>query len=209
MDKMILKKTLKDWFIVTRPWSFPVSIVPIVASIAYLYWMGQDAGYTFYWTRALIALLSMIMFHAGGNLISDYMDYKRGVDREGIVCVQTLVSGLFTSREVFLLGLIFLSMATLLGLYLAYVCGLPILILGIIGLCTTSFYSYFKYRALGDLIIFCNFAVLPIIGMSFVFVGEFIPSILTLILPVGLITVAVLHINNTRDILPDAQAGTK
>ena len=36
-EKNMNKRTFKDWFIATRPWSFPASAMPIIVSIAYLF----------------------------------------------------------------------------------------------------------------------------------------------------------------------------
>ena len=36
------KHSLKDWMIAVRPWSFPASSMPVVVTLAYLYWMRQD-----------------------------------------------------------------------------------------------------------------------------------------------------------------------
>ncbi|MCD8284712.1 MAG: prenyltransferase, partial [Prevotellaceae bacterium] len=62
------------------------------------------------------------------------------------------------------------------------------------------------YRALGDLVIFVTYAFLPTIGTSFVAAGFIDWSVMWIAVPVGLITVAILHANNTRDIRTDGRA---
>ena len=39
------KHSLKDWMIAVRPWSFPASSMPVVVTLAYLYWMQQDINW--------------------------------------------------------------------------------------------------------------------------------------------------------------------
>ena len=39
-----MKHSLKEWFVVTRYWSFPVSTMPVVATFAYLFSMGMLPG---------------------------------------------------------------------------------------------------------------------------------------------------------------------
>ena len=39
------KHSLKDWMIAVRPWSFPASSMPVVVTLAYLYWMRQDINW--------------------------------------------------------------------------------------------------------------------------------------------------------------------
>ena len=80
------KHTWKDWLLAVRPWSFPASAMPVAVTLAYLWWAGEAVN----WTNGVWALLNIIVFHAAGNTWSDYFDYRRGVDREGIAGVPTL-----------------------------------------------------------------------------------------------------------------------
>lgn len=73
----------------------------------------------------------------------------------------------------------------------------------------TLLYPVLKYHALGDLDIFLTYSVLPILGTSYVATGSIAEKVLWLILPIGLITVGILHINNARDIEHDKRAGIK
>jgi len=70
-------------------------------------------------------------------------------------------------------------------------------------------YSFLKYRALGDLAIFLAFALLPAIGVGRVVAGRYLPETMLVVLPVGLITVSIVHANNWRDIASDRAAGIK
>lgn len=63
------KHSLKDWMIAVRPWSFPASSMPVVVTLAYLYWMQQDIN----WVNGIWALLNIVVFHAAGNTWSDYL----------------------------------------------------------------------------------------------------------------------------------------
>ena len=63
-----------------------------------------------------------------------------------------------------------------------------------------------KYRALGDVVIFLAYALLPTLGTCYVATGVVDWNVLWIALPVGLITVAILHANNTRDMRTDARA---
>jgi 1,4-dihydroxy-2-naphthoate octaprenyltransferase len=64
-----------------------------------------------------------------------------------------------------------------------------------------------KFNALGDLDIFLTYSVLPILGTSYVATGSIIEKALWLVIPIGLITVGILHINNARDMEQDKRAG--
>lgn len=62
---------------------------------------------------------------------------------------------------------------------------------------------------LGELVIFLCFGPLLMLGASVLLVGPLTPwvDISFLSLPIGLVTVAILHANNTRDIEADLAAG--
>ncbi|WP_291530764.1 prenyltransferase [Bacteroides sp. UBA939] len=197
------KHSLKDWLIAVRPWSFPASAMPVLVTLVYLYW----AHSTILWVNGLLALASIIFFHASGNAWSDYFDFEKGVDREDTFGVKTLTSGQFTPREIRNLALGLLVPALALGLWLMYRTGLPLFWIGLGGLACSLLYPWLKYRAFGDAVIFVAYAILPTLGVSYISVGAFIPEVLLIIVPVGLITVAILHANNTRDIETDVRAG--
>lgn len=199
------KHSFKAWLIATRPWSFPASSMPVVATLSYLYWSGESIN----WLIGLWTLLTIVVFHASGNTWSDYFDFKKGVDREDTVGGTSITSGEFQPCEIKRLATWLLAVAVISGLALAYCTGLPTLYFGIGGCVLTLLYPVLKYHALGDLDIFLTYSVLPILGTSYVATGSIAEKVLWLILPIGLITVGILHINNARDIEHDKRAGIK
>lgn len=176
--------------------------MPVVVTLAYLYWTGSDVN----WGVGLWALANILLFHAAGNTWSDYFDYKRGVDAEDTYGMHTLTEGQFTPREVMRLSCLLLSLALLSGLGLLCVTGWPLLYIGLGGLLFTLAYPPLKYCAWGDAVIFITYGILPLLGTSYVTTGRFEWNVLWNALPVGLITVAILHANNTRDIPTDHRA---
>ena len=185
-----------------RPWSFPASAMPVLVTLAYLYW----AHYEVDWLLGLWALVSIVLFHASGNTWSDYYDYRRGVDAPDTFGVKTLTGGMFRPAEVRSLSLCLLGVAVLSGLGLLACSGWPLLFIGGAGLLLSVFYPWLKYHALGDADIFLTYAVLPTLGTSYVATGAVQWPVLWLSVPVGLITVAILHANNTRDTATDLRA---
>lgn len=198
----MVKHSLKDWFIATRPWSFPASLMPVLVTIAYLYWMEVEINIMY----GVCALVGMLLFQAGGNTWSDYYDYKKGVDAADTFGAKILTDGLFAPKEIRSLGFILLSVAVVLGLWLVIRTGLPLLWIGLAGVVCALFYPFFKYHAWGDLLIFIAYAVLPAIGTSYVTTGMMRWDTIWVVVPVGLITVAILHVNNMRDIKTDTRA---
>lgn len=199
------KHSFGEWMIAVRPWSFPASAMPVIVSIAYLFWKGAEIN----WLFGLWALVNIVIFHAAGNTWSDYFDFRKKVDADDTFGAKTLTTGMFTEKEIFRLSLILTIVATAAGLTLMALTGLPLLWIGLGGVLCTLLYPVLKYNALGDLIILLAYAFLPTIGTAFVTTGAIDWSILLIALPVGLITDGILHSNNTRDTLTDKRAGIK
>ena len=199
------KHGFKAWLLATRPWSFPASAMPVLATLAYLFWHGYEIN----WLTGVWALVNIIVFHAAGNTWSDYYDYKRGVDREDTIGGMSIVSGEFQACEIKRLAWILLVIAVVAGVGLMLLAGLPVLYFGLAGCALIVLYPWLKYHALGDLDIFLTYSVLPILGTSYVATGALNYETLWLMLPIGLITVGILHVNNTRDIEQDSRAGIK
>ena len=199
------KHTLKAWFFATRPWAFPASAMPIVVTCAYLFWIRGDVN----WYIGLWAMLSVLLFHAAANCWSDYKDFIKGVDREDTIGGVAITSGEFQPSEIKWLAVSLLVIAMVSGLALMFVAGWHVLWMAIAGCVLTLLYPWFKYHALGDVDIFLTYSLLPILGTSYVATGEFCFETMWLALPVGLITVGILHANNIRDMEQDKRAGIK
>lgn len=195
--------SFKDWVLATRPWSFPASSMPVVVTIAWTWAQGINVN----WWFALWALINIIFVHAAGNVWSDIADYRKGVDAEDTFGVHTLVDKLFTVDEYRRLSLILNAIAIIGGLALVALTGWPLLVIGAIGIALSFLYPRLKYMALGDLVIALCYAFLPMTGTSFIVSGSIHWNVLWLAVPVGLITVAILHANNVRDIETDSRAG--
>ena len=157
------KHSLKDWLIAVRPWSFPASAMPVIVTLAYLYW----AYGVIEWANGLLALAGIVIFHASGNAWSDYFDFERGVDRVDTFGVKTLTSGQFMPLEIRNLAIGLMVPAVMVGLWLVVRTGLPLLWIGLwsfvfvalsvaeisgfrrfryfCSLCHTSYFGYILY----------------------------------------------------------------
>lgn len=203
------KHTIKDWFIVTRYWSFPVSTMPVLATFAYLFSERLLPGGVKPYLVFLLCLLSVVLLHAAGNVLSDWFDYKRGVDNENAFAVPNLVFHHFEPKEYLRFSILLFILGVVSGICIALLSGPTLWIIGGLGVLLTLLYSFLKYHALGDLDIFLVFGILPVIGTAYAVTGVLHWDALVLSLPIGLITVSVLHANNTVDIASDRAAGIK
>ena len=196
------KHTLKDWVMATRPWSFPASAMPVVVTVAYAYWMTHAVD----WWNGVWALVNIVLFHAAGNAWSDYFDYHKEVDAADTFGATAMTQGGFTSKEIYRLSIALLVVSVLGGLGLLWRTGLPLLYVGLGGVCCLLFYPVSKYRALGDVVIFLSYALLPTLGTYYVTTLTIDWRVFYVAIPVGLITVAILHANNLRDVRTDRRA---
>lgn len=202
-----MKHSVKDWILTTRPWSFPASAMPVLATFAYMTWVCSLYGMSIDWVSGVLAIVGIVFFHASGNMLSDVRDYKKGVDKG--LSHMPLVNGSFTTKEYMRLSLTLFVLGCAIGFYIMSRCGWPLLYAAFYGAFFTLTYATFKYFALGDVVIFLSYAVIPILGTTYATISEYYYPALVLALPIGLITVAILHVNNTRDIESDRAAGIR
>ncbi len=196
------KHSMRDWITAVRPWSFPASAMPVVATLGYLFATHDNIN----WVNGVWALVNIIVFHAAGNTWSDYFDYKREVDAGDTFGVRTMTTGQFTPEEIYRLSVVLLAVALLGGVGLLLRTGLPLLYVGVGGLLCSVLYPPLKYKACGDYVIFMAYALLPTIGTVYATTLHFDWRVLYIAVPIGLITVAILHCNNLRDIETDRRA---
>ena len=197
--------TIRDWVLATRPWSFPASTMPVLVAMMFLWAEGMEVK----WWLGIMALVNIVLIHAAGNVWSDYHDFKKGVDADDTYGVRILTDGLFTPREVFRLSVSLQVAAVLMGIVMVCLTGLPLLWFGLTGIALSLLYPPLKYAAFGDVVIMACYALLPMLGTTFICSGEIVSEVLWLAVPVGSITVAILHANNSRDIETDRRAGIR
>ena len=203
------KHNLKEWVAATRYWSFPVSSMPVIATFAYLFSKGM---LPIEWRSLLVFLLSVlgvIVLHSAGNLLSDWADYRSGVDSEQAYAVPNLVFGHFQPVEYLRMSIVLFVLGCLIGVGVVLLSGPAVLLVGAAGVLLTVLYSFLKYHALGDLDIFIIFGILTVLGSTAAATGAIVWDALVLSVPLGIITVSVLHANNTVDIETDGAAGIK
>ena len=203
------KHKLKDWIAITRYWSFPVSSMPVVATFAYLFSRGL---LPLEWKSLAVFLLSLfgvVVLHAAGNLLSDSADYRKGVDSERAHAVPFLVFKQFQPKEYLWLSAVLFVLGCVMGVVVCLLSSPLLLAIGGVGVLLTLLYSFLKYRALGDLDIFIIFGVLIVLGSTVAATGAVVWEALVLSVPLGIITVSVLHANNATDIETDGAAGIR
>ena len=117
----------QTWLLAIRPKTLPAAVAPVLVGMAL-----AQADRVFSLLPALAALAGALLIQIGTNLANDYYDYLKGVDtKERKGPARVAASGLVTLPQLQIaIGLTF-ALAALVGLYLVFVGGWPILILGL------------------------------------------------------------------------------
>ena len=119
------------WWRAVRPFSFTVSVIPPILG-AVLAVLGNP-GLEINWFRLILTLIGCMTAHAGANLLSDYYDYKVHVDREDTFGSSGLLVGkIMQPKQIFKGGVIVISVALGIGLYLVSVTPNGLFLLGLI-----------------------------------------------------------------------------
>jgi 1,4-dihydroxy-2-naphthoate octaprenyltransferase len=198
------------WFKASRPEFFTGSIVPIMVGGALAY---HDRGYL-QWGYLLLSLLALILLHATANLANDYYDHLSGNDEINTEFAtpftggsRVIQQGKAAAGRVLAAALICMAVAALIGIYLAWVRGWVILLIGVIGGLSGFFYTakplQLGYRGFGEIFIGLDFGVLPVLTAYYVQVQHFSWSAFIASLPVAFLIMAILWINQFQDFKAD------
>lgn len=166
----------------------------------------------------LLALFGGIFLHLGANIANDYFDHKSGNDEINKEFVRPFSGGsrmiqlgLLTPRQVLAAALTSFSMAFLIGLYLTWVRGLFVLVLGLIGMFSGIFYTgaplNWAGKGIGEALVGINFGALMTLGAYYVQTTVLSLEPLVASIPVSLLIAAVLYINEFPDYSADKAVG--
>ena len=200
---------LQRWILAARPRTFPAASAPVIATIG----LALNRGY-FRLAPALACLLCALLLQIGANLANDVFDFKKGVDtHERLGPLRVTQAGLLTQGQVYVgMGVVF-GLAALLGVYLAWTAGWPVIAIGVLSILAALAYTGgpypLGYHGLGEVFVFLFFGLAACCGTFFVLTGAFDLVSLWIAVPLGLLTVAILIVNNLRDIETDRATGKR
>jgi len=197
----------QTWLLASRPKTLPAAAAPVIVGSALAY---ADGSFSF--GAAVACLLAALLLQIGSNLANDVFDYEKGADQgERHGPLRVTQEGLLTPAQVKRGMLLVFGISALLGLYLAWVGGWPILILGVCAILSAVAYTGgpfpLGYHGLGDLFVFIFFGLAAVAGTYYVQTLTVTASVWWMAVVMGLLTVAILVVNNLRDIENDRQAG--
>ncbi len=195
------------WMMAIRPRTLPASAAGVLTGCA----LALRDGH-FQAPAALAALLVALCLQTGSNLANDVFDFERGADvRREHGPLRVTQAGLLTPNQVKTGTWIVFAIAAILGLGLAFEAGWPVIWIGLAAIFSALAYSAgpfpLGYHGLGDVFVFLFFGFASVMGTYFVQAKAISPAASWMSVPLGLIIVAILVVNNLRDIETDRAAG--
>jgi 1,4-dihydroxy-2-naphthoate octaprenyltransferase len=197
-----------QWFAASRPRTLPAAIVPVLVGIAIAHAYGHV-----YWIRATLTLAVSLLIQIGTNYANDYSDGVRGTDAVRVGPVRLVAGGLGAPKLVLGAALGSFVLAGVFGLVVAIMTSLWILVVGAAAIAAGWYYTGGKhpygYAGYGEIFVFVFFGLVSVIGSTYATAGHIPAVAYVAAIPVGLLTVALLVINNLRDIPTDTQVGKR
>ncbi|MGM0590267.1 MAG: 1,4-dihydroxy-2-naphthoate polyprenyltransferase [Halobacteriota archaeon] len=213
----------RAWLMAARPQTLPAAAAPVVVGTGLAFHDGVFAA-----APALAALLGALLIQIGTNFANDYYDAIKGADtdeREGFTRVTQ--AGIIDARTVKIAMYLTFLASILVGTYLVYVGGAPILVVGLLSVASGIAYTGgpypFGYHGLGDLFVFVFFGLVAVTGTYYVQAVSILGGPFPLSIPPGTVpstalvaslsmaalTTNILVVNNIRDRETDAKAGKR
>lgn len=201
--------SLKTWLMAIRPKTLPAAIAPVLIGTAMAFGDGvQD------FVSATVCLIGALAIQIGTNLANDYYDFKKGADTGGrLGPTRVTQAGLIKPQNVKKAFIISFFIAVLASLYLIGRGGWPIAVIAIVSILSGILYTAgpwpLGYLGLGEIFVFIFFGPVAVGGTYYVQSFEINPAIIVAGFAPGLLSMAVLVVNNLRDIETDRAAGKR
>ena len=209
MAQTLNKSPLAIWTAAARPKTLGAAVAPVLMGTA----MAWEAG-GFHAPAALCALLGALLIQIGTNFSNDYADFLKGADtgvRKGPLRVTQ--AGLVAPATMKRATVLVFALAFAVGGYLIWRGGWPILVIGVLSILSGVLYTVGRYSlaylGLADLFVLVFFGPVAVGGTYYVQALEINAVVLLVGLAPGLLSMAILLVNNIRDVEEDRQAGKK
>jgi 1,4-dihydroxy-2-naphthoate octaprenyltransferase len=194
---------LQIWLLAIRPKTLPAAAAPVIVGSAVAIMESQ-----FKLATGLAALAGALLLQIGANLANDVFDFHRGADNESrLGPTRVTQAGLLTPGQVLTGMWIVFGLAIAFGIYLVSIAGWAVIAIGIFSILVALAYTGgpypLGYYGLGDVAVFIFFGPVAVCGTYYVQAGTVSTAAVWASIPMGLLTVAILVVNNLRDIATD------
>ncbi|TYB76402.1 1,4-dihydroxy-2-naphthoate octaprenyltransferase [Bizionia myxarmorum] len=203
--------SFKHWVSAARLRTLPLSISGIIIATCFAAYNGYMNWYIF-----ILAILTTLALQVLSNFANDYGDGVKGTDNhERVGPLRALQSGevspeqMFTAIKINILIIIVLVVSLLFSAFGMRHFLYTMLFLSMGGLSVYSAITYtvgesaYGYKGLGDIFVFVFFGLVSGLGTYFLYALKIDHVIILPACAIGLLSVAVLNLNNMRDINSD------
>jgi 1,4-dihydroxy-2-naphthoate polyprenyltransferase len=199
---------VQAWWLALRPWSFTISLAPVLVGSALAHLDGHPAQPGI----VAAALAASLLIHAGTNLQNDVGDFRRGADVMGrLGPPRATTEGWLPAPQVQGAAALCFALAIAPGAYLAVRGGWPILAIGCGAIAAGAAYTAgprpVAYSGCGELFVIVFFGLVAVGGMYYLHAGSVGAIPLAAGAAVGSLAAAVLVVNNLRDFDSDRRIG--
>ena len=191
---------MNKWVIGARVKTLPAAVSPVL--------IGTFYASEINWINALLALIVSLSLQIAVNYANDYSDGIRGTDTDRVGPIRLVASGLASAKLVKRASYISFLFAVVAGSLLSLNISLWLIPVGGISILAAWGYTGGKqpygYLGFGEFSVFIFFGLVATVGSYYVQSEQLNWQILLLSVPVGLLSCAILVINNLRDLPKDA-----
>ncbi len=192
-----------------RPKTLPAAAAPVLLGSA----MAHSDG-AFHALGAVLALLAAVSIQVATNFHNDVADFEKGADGRGRLGPRRLVAaGLIAPVAMHRAVYVALGVAVLFGAWLMWRGGWPIVAVGVASILSALAYTGGKrslaYLGISDVFVLVFFGPVAVAGTHFVQALTFSPAAVVAGLGPGLLSMAILLVNNIRDVDQDRSAGKR
>lgn len=212
-----------DWIQAARLRTLPLSISGIIMGSFIARWRMTENGDVWDWKIFALALLVTLCYQVLSNFANDYGDGVKGTDqlRNQNAEARAVASGKISAKQMKTAVLVMSVISLIATVALLYVAFFPTFIkefwmfIGLGVACILAAIGYtmgkkpYGYMGLGDIMVFLFFGLVSVGGSYFLFTKTPSWDILLPAAAVGLMSAAVLNLNNMRDIESDQLSGKK
>ncbi len=203
------RRKIKIWIDAARPKTLWAALAPVLIGTA----MAHSDG-MMHLASAMVASMAAILIQIGTNFANDYFDFRKGADqKDRLGPVRATGAGLIKPAVMRMAFILMFLLAFLIGLYLIWRGGWPILLIGILSIIFGILYTAgpypLAYNGLGDIFVLIFFGPVAVGGTYYVQTGEISYPVMLAGLSPGLISTALLTVNNLRDIYTDEKVGKR
>lgn len=197
------------WWMAARPKTLSAAAVPVAVGAAVAVHDGL-----FQLLPVLAALLGAFLIQVGTNFANDYYDFRKGADTaERVGPTRVTQAGLIAPEAVFRAMVLTFAASALVGAWLVWIGGWPIAVVGVLSIASGIAYTGgpwpLGYKGLGDVFVFVFFGLVATVGTYWVQTLSWSWPAVIAAIPIGLLSTAILVVNNLRDADTDARAGKR